>query len=161
MQLHGNLSSRGKMLKYGDIVYLYPNTQIHVPWDLRILFSIVLWCGSVQGVVTTHANMRVFCQPQVTSTGPRISLTERVACECKREFFPVVTEGVCVHCMANEKSLCLLQSALLDDSSFSLLDFWVFSLHGFFLDTFEGAYKPINMSVRIKEGIVPKPTKLL
>lgn len=103
------------------------------------------------------------CQPQITSTGPRASLTERIACEGEVEFFPVVTEGVCVHCMANENSLCLLQSALLDDPSFSLLDSRVFSVHGFFLDSFEGgfAYKPINMSVSIKEGIVPKPTKLL
>lgn len=86
-----------------------------------------------------------------------------VACECETEFFPVVTEGVCIHCVANENSLCLLQSALLDDRSFSLLVSQVFSLHGFFLDSFEGAFasKPINMSVRIKEGIVPEPTKLL
>lgn len=116
----------------------------------------------MQGVVTTHVNVQM-CQPQITSTGPRASLTECIACEGEMEFFPVVTEGVCVHCMANENSLCLLQSALLEDPSFSLLDSRVFSVHGFFLDSFEGgfAYKPINMSVRIKEGIVPKPTKLL
>lgn len=107
--------------------------------------------------------MHIFCQPQITSPGPRASLTERIACEGEREFFPVVTEGVCVHCMAKENSLCLLQSALLDDRSFSLLDSRVFSVHGFFLDSFEGAfaYKPINMSARIKEGLVPKSTKLL
>lgn len=55
--------------------------------------------------------------------------------------------------MANKNSLYLLQSALLNDQSSSLLDScFFFFLHAFFLDSFEGAFacKPIHMSDRIK-----------